>query len=514
MSDRLPFHVRTLRRLTRSMRQGFIPLVFAPFFMWAAYAYGGEPGLIVAGGLISIYMLALAFSGQSVQPANVRDMVTGLDLRQDFLGKTREILDQCAQAGRSTIIYTIDIDGYGELIERYGQTTCDRIMETIADRVMICMRADDAIARISDSRLAIGLHPVKRIDIELALQIAARLQSTLEEPIAINASSVYVTVSVGFCTLSRAKLRTPEGLLDAATTALNEARRSGPSAIRAFSSEMKRIEIARRALVEEAADAFRHGHICAWFQPQISTDTGHVSGIEALARWVHPERGIIAPAEFLPALEQAGLMDQLSETMLTHALSTLRLLDLEGVDVQLAGVNFSAEELRNPKLVDRIRWELDRHELTPERLAVEILETVVAGAPDDVLMCNITGLSKLGCQLDLDDFGTGHASITSLRQFPIHRLKIDRSFVTKCDTDPDQQRMLNAILTMAERLGMETLAEGLETAGEHALVSQLGVDHVQGFGIARPMPPDMLPDWIRTHEALVSDTPIIGGATG
>jgi EAL domain-containing protein (putative c-di-GMP-specific phosphodiesterase class I) len=376
------------------------------------------------------------------------------------------------------------------------------------------MRAGDVIARISDSRLAITLNPVRRIDIELALQIAARLQSTLEEPVAVNAASIYVTVSMGFCTLSRAKLRSPQGLLDASTTALQEARRTGPSAIRAFSEEMKRVEVARRALIDEAAAAFEDGQICAWYQPQISTDTGQVSGLEALARWIHPQRGMISPAEFLPALEQAGLMDRLNQTMLTEALRALRGLEVDGLFVPQVGVNFSAEELRNPQLVERVRWELDRYELTPDRLAIEILETVVAAPPDDLLMRNLSGLVALGCHVDLDDFGTGHASITSLRQFPIQRLKIDRSFVTRCDSDPDQQRMLTAILTMAERLEMTTLAEGLETAGEHTLVAQLGVDHVQGFGIARPMPVDMLAEWIVTHAARVSAPPAIGGATG
>ena len=165
--------------------------------------------------------------------------------------------------------------------------------------------------------------------------------------------------------------------------------------------------------------------------------------------------------------------------------------------------------------MEKIKWELDRFDLTPDRLAVEVLETVVALAPDDMITRNINALGALGCQIDLDDFGTGHASISSIRRFSVSRIKIDRSFVMKADRDPEQQRMIAAILTMAERLEVETLAEGVETVGEHAVLAQLGCDHVQGYGIARPMPFEQTLDWIVGHSAKLQDMPqIINGKGG
>lgn len=166
--------------------------------------------------------------------------------------------------------------------------------------------------------------------------------------------------------------------------------------------------------------------------------------------------------------------------------------------------------MRNPALVDKIRWELDRFDLEPGRLAVEILETVMTDAPDDMISKNITGLANLGCCIDLDDYGTGHASIASLRRFAVSRIKIDRSFVMRADQDPEQQRFIGAILDMAERLEVETLAEGVETVGEHALLAQLGCDHVQGFGIGRPMPFDQTLDWIAAHTVKLQGVPTIG----
>ena len=161
-------------------------------------------------------------------------------------------------------------------------------------------------------------------------------------------------------------------------------------------------------------------------------------------------------------------------------------------------------------MLDKGKWELGRFDLTPNRLSVEVLETVVASNDDDMITRNINALSALGCQIDLDDFGTGHASISSIRRFSVSRIKIDRSFVAKVDKDRDQQRMVSAILTMAEQLDLDTLAEGVETGGEHAMLAQLGCRHVQGYGLGRPMPFAATLDWLHAHRAKLTRTPQIG----
>jgi EAL domain-containing protein (putative c-di-GMP-specific phosphodiesterase class I) len=187
--------------------------------------------------------------------------------------------------------------------------------------------------------------------------------------------------------------------------------------------------------------------------------------------------------------------------MLSNALVALTRWDKAGFRVPTVGVNFSSDELRNPRLADKLKWELDRFDLSPERLSVEVLETVMATDDHAVIVRNITALARLGCRIDLDDFGTGHTSITNIRRFAVHRLKIDRSFVTRVDQDRDQQRMIAAILSMAERLDLDTLAEGVETGPELATLAQLGCGHVQGFGIGRPMPFAATLEWLAAHKA-------------
>jgi EAL domain-containing protein (putative c-di-GMP-specific phosphodiesterase class I) len=321
----------------------------------------------------------------------------------------------------------------------------------------------------------------------------------------------FLSASVGFCgSAALAKSADGEDMFEAASMALAEAVTNGPSAIRAWSQNMRKAHTAQKSLTKETQKALSNGQIQPWFQPQVCTSTGRVTGAEALARWIHPERGIIPPAQFLRSLDEAGLSSQLGEIVLRHSLTALRTWDSAGLDVMRVSVNFSDTELRDPKLVEKILWELDRFGVPPHRLGVEVLENVIADSPDGTVCHNIERLTEAGCFIDLDDFGTGHASISALRRFKVHRLKIDRSFVTRVDRDEEQRRMLAAVLGMADRLGIETLAEGVESVGEHALLAQLGCDHVQGFGIARPMPADQLVDWWRSYKDKIADAQNLG----
>jgi diguanylate cyclase len=284
-------------------------------------------------------------------------------------------------------------------------------------------------------------------------------------------------------------------------------------AIRGYSADLARARADRDALRNGFSGAVERGEVRAWFQPQLSTDSGAVTGVEALVRWHHPDRGILAPGAFLPALEGSDLMELLGQTMLTQSLAALAEFDRKGLRVPTVAVNFSAQELRDPQLPDLLRWTLDRFQLAPSRLTVEVLESVVAGDGDEVIAANLGRISAMGCGVDLDDFGTGNASITAIRRFALNRLKIDRSFVREVDQNREQQKLVTAILSLAERLGLETLAEGVETTGEHALLAQLGCGHVQGYVIAKPMPVEDLATWLVAHREKHAEALRIGVGT-
>jgi diguanylate cyclase (GGDEF)-like protein len=482
-------------------------LAFIPAMTLAAFWFGGEGALLVVAAVVpAAYLLS---GGVGAAVGQLQKNRNGLLGRAAMAARCEAVFDETTQSGLNSCIHVIEIEGFSDLLDRHGTTAGDTVIQRMGERLSGVMRDGDAIGQIGDARFAVCISPVRQLSLELCIQMAGRLQTVAEEPVSIDGTVVYADVCIGFCQHDRAPDRKGDTWMEAACVALRSAQARGTSSIRAYSDQMHQERKSRRALDEDVATALDSGEITPWFQPQICTDTGRITGFEALARWTHPVRGVIPPAEFLPAIEAANLLERLAEVMIHHSFRALKQWDAAGVVVPQVGVNFAGSELSNPRLLEKIKWDLDRFELTADRLAVEVLETVVASAPDDMITRNINALGAMGCRIDLDDFGTGNASIASIRRFSVSRIKIDRSFVMKADRDPEQQRMISAILTMAERLQVETLAEGVETVGEHVMLAQLGCNHVQGFGIARPMPFDQTLDWIKAHNAKVQDVPLI-----
>jgi len=513
MKHSLQAILRHSRRLFGQVMSGPQAVAFVPAMTLAAFWFGGDAWLlVVALGLPVAYAVIGGFAATEAEPEQGTTSPEDTFLALDHALRTA--LETVKRSGRATGCIMLAVDDLPDILAHYGPSATEALMMNLSTRISASLREGDRVIRLPDGEFGVALAPMRHLDLETAIQIAGRLQLAVEEAISLDATTVFVSCSVGFCLSARNPGNDSIDLLDAARAALRDAQLNGPSAIRAFNLRMQYPRKPLGGLANEAAIALESGQIVPWFQPQISTNTGRITGFEALARWQHPERGLISPAEFLPIMEESGQIGRLGEVMLYSALTALRAWDTAGAEIPRVGVNFASDDLHDPKLIDKIRWELDRFDLAASRLSVEVLETVVAATPDDTVARNIHGLAKLGCGIDLDDFGTGHASISSIRRFAVGRIKIDRSFVMKVDRDPEQQRMVNAILTMAERLELDTLAEGVETLGEHAMLAQLGCGHVQGFGIARPMPFEQTIDWIRAHNAKMKEAPAIGRSAG
>lgn len=420
----------------------------------------------------------------------------GADRQAVFLVDLDAAIRRAQAEGGGTACIVLGFDNIQTVLDRHGRAAQAALVRLAGDRIAARLRDGDRMLPLDGGGYAIALAPARRLDLETVLQVTARLQSAASEPSPLGGVRLSLSCSAGFCLADRLPGQNAAALLDAAQVAADEARRQGPGALRAYAPGMARRRADRDARRAELEVALDEGQIVAWFQPQVSTETGAVTGFEALVRWQHPTLGFIAPGEFLPDLLQAGLSERLSEVMVHHALVALSRWDSAGFAVPCIGVNASGEELRNPRFADKLRWELDRFDLAPARLAIEVMETVIATADHDVVVRNVAALARLGCRIDLDDFGTGHSSIANIRRFAVHRLKIDRSFVMRADQDIEQQRLLSAVLSMAERLGLDTLAEGVETPGELSLLAQLGCGHVQGFCVGRPMPFEAATVWL------------------
>ncbi len=507
--------IGTFRRGLRAALMGPQTLAFLPALTLGAYWYGGEGLLMFAALLLpGLFALAGMFSGTGPAWAAPRDGETELPLEKAAVAALERNLAAARTSGMNTAAFVVLLDDFSTTQKQYGPRATSLLLRRAGERLAAALRDEDLVARLEGPAFAVILAPARRVDLEALLQIGARMQAALAEPVSVDATRVYLSASVGFCVPGRAPSPDGETVLECARAAAVTAAANGAGSIRAYSPEIRQMAAERSRISAELAEALELGQIRPWFQPQVSTDTGAITGFEALARWEHPEKGVILPADFLPAAAEQRLMKRLGEVMLYHSLSALRDWDNQQCGIPQVSINFSQDELADPKLVERLQWELDRFGLTADRLCVEILESVVANADNDVITRNIRSLSELGCRIDLDDFGTGHAAIASIRRFGVDRIKIDRSFITRLDKDREQQNTVTAILSMAERLNLDTLAEGVETVGEHAMLAQLGCRHVQGFSVARPMPfADSLP-WIDSYRARLASPPQLDRKAG
>lgn len=500
-----------LHNLWRNCRPVLIgpqTLAFLPALILCGYWFGGETVIIIAALVIpAVFAAAGLFSGTGPAWTVARDGNTGMVLRASAEKALDHALDSERKTGLTTAAIALQLDDIQKLEKQVGVSATHKLLKQSADRIAGAVRDADVVAKLDEGRFAIALAPVRRADMEMLIQLSARIQNLIAEPYSIAATRVYVTASVGFCLPSQLKERSGKAMLEAANSALEVARSYGAGSIRTYSKDLKRRVVERDAIHAEVAHALETDQIKAWFQPQVSTDTGHITGLEALARWEHPDRGIILPGDFLPAIAEQNLQLRLGEIILSQSLRAMREWDKTGQNIDRVSVNFASQELEDPKISEKIRWELDRYGLEPKRLCVEILEDVVAASDNSIVIQNIAAISEMGCAIDLDDFGTGSASISNIRRFGVDRIKIDHSFVTRLDRDREQQDMVAAVLTMANQLNVETVAEGVETIGEHAMLAQLGCGHVQGFSVARPMPFDHVEGWVAEHRAKLTEPP-------
>ncbi|MGB0959005.1 MAG: EAL domain-containing protein [Halocynthiibacter sp.] len=497
-------------RHIRFFLQSSSVLPFIPALTLGSYLAAGETGLAIAALGFPAALGALRLI-ERPKPAPIFevDTSTRVPFQEAVIHYIDAILAHPNPLKRNTACLVLHIDKIDWFIERNGEAETEKTLRSLIQNIQDALRGGDCISRLNKSDFAIALSPSSRIDLEGLIQLSGRLQSAVSTPIDTPKGALSLKACIGFCLSTRAPKQTGESLLEAAIFAAKDAQIHAPAAIRSYSTEMQRVDIRKNHLKKHIHDALTSGAIRPWFQPQVSTDTGEVTGFEALARWEHPSEGLIPPGDFLPTLIEEGLSEMLSECIVTESLRALNEWDRLGLNIPSVGVNFATQELNNPSLVDRLKWSLDAYNISPDRLGIEILENVVINPENDVATNNIHGLSKLGCMIELDDFGTDQASIANIRRFDVGRIKIDRCFVINVDKDREQQKMLSAILSMAERIEVQTLAEGVETPGEYNMLAQLGCDYIQGYGVARPMPFEKVTNWIKNYRSTLADTPKI-----
>ena len=467
----------------------------------AAIAWGfGQDALAMLFAIVLPVFLAIDGRTRSFMDmvhGDVATLSTGRTIRRSALVAVLDrLLAECARSEQATAIALVRIDDVVLADSGWGDCPAGRVADLAAARIRDAMRDGDAVLRHGADTILVALAPGRRVDLDSAMALVDRIQALAEEPVDIDGREGRHGTRIGLCTDAMAPGPGGAALLMAAECALSLASRAGPGAVRTFTENVRSRVEADRQLLHRIPDALRSGAIRPWFQPQVDARTGAVTGVEALARWEDPDLGILSPATFLPAVEAAGRMAELGERITQAAMAAMRDWDRAGSPVPATGVNLSLDELRDPRLADRLAWQADRHDLSPERICLEILETVTLHEDDEVIVRNVRALRSAGFRLDLDDFGTGAASIAHIARFGVHRIKIDRSFVSGIASCEERRKIVAAMIGLADQLGVDCLAEGVETPEEAAILTQLGCQELQGYGIARPMPAEDLAAWI------------------
>ena len=476
-----------------------------PMGLLCAYWGFGEAALMVFALAIPMMVAAMNPTRSAIRASQENLDTSRLLSRQELISWLNSaMLSRGAVHGQFAVL-TLIIDELDELERRFGRDTRKTVERELARRLQDVLRQEDAVATLDESIIAFGLRNVRAPETENLLRLSRRLQGICDEPFSDKGARIYCTISLGIAAELHVSDPSAEALVLAAERAGDFATSSGPGSVRVYTEGLVSERLDERLRTRMLSNALETGEIFAWFQPQISSETGRVIGFEALARWDRPGHGIVQPGGFLPDIERAGLSQRLAEVVLKQALTALNAWDAAGFDVSTVSVNFSGEDLRNPRLADYIMWELDRFNLQPDRLVVEVLESVIAEKHEDAITKTLKALSKAGCRIDLDDFGTGFTSIINIRRFNVSRIKIDRCLVSRLDKDAEQKRMVSALLSFSNKLGIETLAEGVETERESEMLRSLGCPQIQGYFVAKPMPLGETLLWLEEREALAVD---------
>ncbi|MCL5777932.1 bifunctional diguanylate cyclase/phosphodiesterase [Limibaculum sp. FT325] len=433
--------------------------------------------------------------------AALYDPVTGLPTRRKLAEHVAGLRRRSETAAQPLALLHLDLDGFRTVNETYGRDVADRFLGHVAETLRgACGAGDMAVRSGADDFM---LLIIGRSDVEEVLELAQSVQALIAARTAIEGHVLRVTASVGVA------VEAPEApvteLMTKAERALGEASRLGRGRLSLYTTDLGDRLRRRRETAEELRQALARDQIEPFFQPQIDAATGEITGFEALVRWRHPERGVLAPWQFLEIAAEAGLGAQIGAVMRAKSFRQLARWKARALGVPRIGLNFTAAELRVEGFVDTLQFDADRAGIAPGEVSVELLESAMIESQDDPVIGVLAQLSAAGFRVELDDFGTGHASISNLHRIHVDGIKIDRSFVMKLHERPEQQKLTGAMLSLAAALGIDSIAEGVETGAERELLTAMGCGKLQGYAIGRPMAGEEATLWIEHHIARAAD---------
>jgi diguanylate cyclase (GGDEF)-like protein/PAS domain S-box-containing protein len=433
---------------------------------------------LLGGSLTDVTALKLAENRLLVEASH--DRLTGLPNESLFLDRLGLALARHARRPeRGVAVLYLDLDRFHTVNDSLGVEAGDELLVEIARRLTGLLRLGDTLGRLGGDKFALLLDGVSGAG--EAVDFAQEIARTLKQPLTLDGHEVFAQGSIGIALAQRASDR-PEELLRDAITAMHRAKRDGSTVCEVFDPEMNLQAKERLRLEADLHHALERGEFVLHYQPIVSLPEGRLSAFEALLRWQHPERGLVRPDLFIPIAEETGLIVPLGRWVLGQACRSMRAWHERfphSAHVSVA-VNLSGRQFDDSELVGSVSDVLERSRLAPERLELEMTESVVMARTHENAE-RLHALRDLGIRLLIDDFGTGYSSLSSLQSFPLDSLKIDRTFVSRMEFEEEKKEIVRTIVSLARTLRLEVVAEGIETAEELSMLRALGCEYGQGF---------------------------------
>lgn len=411
------------------------------------------------------------------------DALTGLPNRTLLADRVGQAIARAHRSGGKLAVLFLDLDRFKNVNDSFGHAVGDMLLTGVSARLTASRREEDTVARLGGDEFIVSIPDVS--DAAEAESVAARILSDLAKPFTINGHQLHADVSIGIALYPRDG-DTAETLMRNADTAMYHAKESGRGNYQFFNSQLTE-RVSRRLSTEtNLRRALERGEFTVHYQPLVNLSSGRVDGAEALLRWPQQDDRLVSPVEFIPIAEETGLIVPLGEWVLLEACAQAQAWQAVHPGLRMA-VNLSARQFRQKNLIGMIEQVLGESRLHPSLLELELTEGMLMHNVEEATHI-LARLDEIGVRLAIDDFGTGYSSLSYLKRFPIHTLKIDRSFVRDISTDPDDAAIVTAIVAMARSLNLRVTAEGVETEEQAAFLRSLTCDQAQGFHFGRPMP--------------------------
>ena len=413
------------------------------------------------------------------------DALTGLPDRYLFSDRLSQAIGAAKRSGRQLALLYFDLDEFKSVNDTLGHSAGDELLKEIASRLTEIVRSSDSVARLGGDEFAII-----ETDVEGAAaagSLALRLLDALSRPLTVAGQKIHTSASIGIALSSPGD--TGEELMRQADRALYKAKENGRGSFHFHDQELAREVRTYVTLREELFGAIERAELFLEYQPQVELSSGRIVGSEALVRWQHPQRGLLAPGLFIPAAERSGLIIPLGTWVLEEACRQRKRWSDDGVPAVPVAVNLSAAQFQDRRFAESLRRVLRQTGVNPHLLELELTESILMQRSDAILQV-LSQANEQGIRFSIDDFGTGYSSLRYLREFPVHKLKIAMEFVHGVTTDSDDASIVSAVIQLGHTLGLKVIAEGVETEAQVEFLLAHHCDQAQGFYFARPIAPD------------------------